>query len=59
MLKDAGMTEKETRAAIDELRKGSKVNSQSAEDNYDALGKVCINLNEGPGTVSWIRDWAG
>ena len=46
MLKDAGMTEKETRAAIDELRKGSKVNSQSAEDNYDALGRYAINLNE-------------
>ena len=45
MLKDAGMTEKETRAAIDELRKGSKVNSQSAEDNYDALGRYAINLN--------------
>ncbi len=46
MLKDAGMTEKETRAAIGELRKGSKVNSQSAEDNYDALGRYAINLNE-------------
>ena len=46
LLKDAGMTEKETRAAIDELRKGSKVNSQSAEDNYDALGRYAINLNE-------------
>ena len=46
MLKDAGMTEKETREAILELRKGSKVNSQSAEDNYDALGKYAINLNQ-------------
>ena len=46
MLKDAGMTEKETREAIAELRKGSKVNSQSAEDNYDALGKYAINLNQ-------------
>ena len=46
MLKDAGMTEKETREAINELRKGSKVNSQSAEDNYDALGRYAINLNE-------------
>ena len=46
MLKDAGMTEKETRAAIGELRKGSKVNSPSAEDNYDALGRYAINLNE-------------
>ena len=46
MLKDAGMTEKETKEAIAELRKGSKANSQSAEDNYDALGKYAINLNQ-------------
>ena len=46
MLKDAGMTERETRGAIAELRKGSKANSQSAEDNYDALGKYAINLNQ-------------
>jgi ATP-dependent Clp protease ATP-binding subunit ClpB len=46
MLKDAGMTEKELRAAIDELRKGQKVTSQSAEDTYDALGKYAVNLNE-------------
>lgn len=46
MLKDAGVTEKELRRAIEELRKGNKVNSQSAEDTYDALGKYAINLNE-------------
>lgn len=46
LLKDSGMTEKETKAAIAELRKGSKVNSQSAEDSYDALGRYAINLNE-------------
>ncbi|MDR1756427.1 MAG: ATP-dependent chaperone ClpB [Culturomica sp.] len=46
LLKDSGMTEKEARAAIAELRKGSKVNSQSAEDTYDALGRYAINLNE-------------
>ncbi|WP_270517058.1 ATP-dependent chaperone ClpB [Sanguibacteroides sp. AM78-02pH3A] len=46
LLKDSGMTEKEVKAAIEELRKGSKVNSQSAEDNYDALGRYAINLNE-------------
>jgi ATP-dependent Clp protease ATP-binding subunit ClpB len=46
MLKDAGATEKELRLAIDELRKGSKVNSQSAEDTYDSLGKYAVNLNE-------------
>lgn len=46
ILKDAGVTEKELRLAIDELRKGSKVTSQSAENTYDALGKYAINLNE-------------
>ena len=46
MLKDAGATEKGFETAIAELRKGSKVNSQSAEDTYDALGRYAINLNE-------------
>ncbi len=46
ILKDAGMTEKELRLAIQELRQGSKVNSQSADDNYQALSKYAINLNE-------------
>jgi ATP-dependent Clp protease ATP-binding subunit ClpB len=46
ILKQAGMTEKELRAAITELRKGSTVNSQSAEDQYQALEKYAINLNE-------------
>ena len=46
MLKDAGMTEKELRAAIAELRKGSKVTSQSSEDTYQSLSKYAINLNE-------------
>lgn len=46
ILKDAGVTEKELRLAIDELRKGNKVTSQSAEDTYDALSKYAINLNE-------------
>ena len=46
MLKDAGVTENELRQAIEELRKGNKVTSQSAEDTYDALGKYAINLNE-------------
>ena len=46
ILKDAGMTENEFRQAIEELRKGNKVTSQSAEDTYDALGKYAINLNE-------------
>ncbi len=44
ILKDAGLTERETRAAIDELRKGEKVTSQSSEDNYQSLEKYAINL---------------
>ena len=46
ILKDAGVTENELRRVIEELRKGNKVTSQSAEDTYDALGKYAINLNE-------------
>ena len=46
ILKDAGVTEKELRLAIEELRKGSNVTSQSAEDTYDSLSKYAINLNE-------------
>ena len=46
LLKDFGMTEKELASAIDELRKGQKVNSQSSEDTYQALDKYAINLNE-------------
>jgi ATP-dependent Clp protease ATP-binding subunit ClpB len=46
ILKDAGVNEKELRLAIDELRKGQKVSSQSAEETYDALGKYAVNLNE-------------
>ena len=46
MLKDAGVTEKDLRLAIEELRKGNKVTSQSAEDTYEALSKYAINLNE-------------
>ena len=46
ILKDAGMTESELRKAIEELRKGDKVTSQSSEDTYQALEKYAINLNE-------------
>ena len=46
LLKDAGATEKELIAAIKELRKGSTVDSQTSEQEYDALGKCAINLNE-------------
>ena len=46
ILKDAGMTERELREAISELRKGNRVTSQSSEDTYQALEKYAINLNE-------------
>ncbi|MDE7154249.1 MAG: ATP-dependent chaperone ClpB [Muribaculaceae bacterium] len=46
ILKDAGLSEKELEAAINELRKGKKATDQSAEDTYNALSKYAINLNE-------------
>jgi len=46
LLKDAGMNEKDLKAAINDLRKGSKVHSMSAEDTYNSLNKYAINLNE-------------
>lgn len=46
ILKDAGLSEHELSAAIDELRKGKKATDQSAEDTYNALSKYAINLNE-------------
>lgn len=45
ILKDQGVTEKDLKAAIQELRKGGKVTSQSAEDTYNALNKYARNLN--------------
>ena len=44
ILKDAGCTEKELLAAIQELRQGQKVQSQSADDNYQSLEKYAKNL---------------
>ena len=46
ILKDAGLSEKELQAAVDELRKGKKATDQSEEDTYNALSKYAINLNE-------------
>ena len=46
ILKDAGMTAKELESAISELRKGKSASSQSAEEQYNALSKYAINLNE-------------
>lgn len=45
-LKDQGVTEKSLRSAIDELRKGDRVTSQSAEETYNALNKYARNLNQ-------------
>ena len=44
ILKDAGITEKDLRAAINELRQGQKIQSQSADDNYQSLEKYAKNL---------------
>ena len=44
ILKDAGCTEQEMMKAIQELRQGQKVQSQSADDNYQALSKYARNL---------------
>ena len=46
MLKDAGVTEQHLQMAIDELRKGEKVTSQSAEDTYQSLSKYAENLTD-------------
>ena len=46
ILKDAGVTDKELRAAISELRQGQNVTSQSSEDTYQSLSKYAINLIE-------------
>lgn len=46
LMKDSGITEKDLKAAISELRKGSKVTSQTAEDTYNSLNKFAINLND-------------
>ncbi|MBR9853585.1 MAG: ATP-dependent chaperone ClpB [Algicola sp.] len=46
ILKDQGATEKDFKAAIQELRKGGKVTSQSAEETYNSLDKYANNLNQ-------------
>ena len=46
ILKDAGCNDKDMRAAINELRQGQKVQSQSADDNYQSLEKYAKNLVE-------------
>ncbi|ALM50436.1 Clp protease ClpB [Flavobacterium psychrophilum] len=46
ILKDQGVTEKALKAAIDELRKGDRVTSASAEETYNSLNKYAKNLNQ-------------
>lgn len=46
ILKDSGITRKNLKAAINELRKGEKVTSASQEETYNALNKYAKNLNE-------------
>jgi ATP-dependent Clp protease ATP-binding subunit ClpB len=46
LLKDFGVNEKDLKMLIQELRKGSKVTSQTAEDTYNSLNRYAVNLNE-------------
>lgn len=46
LLREAGVSDKALRAAIADLRKGSKVGSQTAEDSFNALNKYAKNLNQ-------------
>ena len=46
MIKDQGLNKQVLKKAIEELRKGSNVDSPSAEESYNALGRYAINLNE-------------
>jgi len=46
VLKDQGMTQKDLKAAINELRKGNRVTSQNAEETYNSLSKYANNLNQ-------------
>ncbi|MBK8601603.1 MAG: ATP-dependent chaperone ClpB [Saprospiraceae bacterium] len=46
LLKDAGITDAGLKSAIAELRKGSKIDSQSSDSTYNSLNKFALNLNE-------------
>lgn len=46
ILKDSGVTKNDLLAAVKELRKGAKVDSQTAEDKFDSLNRFAINLNQ-------------
>ncbi len=44
LMKDGGFNKKDLRSAVDELRKGTKVNTENAEDQYNSLERYAINL---------------
>ena len=46
LMKDNGITHKDLEEAIKDLRKGAKVNSQTAEDTFNSLNRFAVNLNE-------------
>lgn len=46
ILKDHGMTMKELKQAVSELRKGANVESQTSEETFDSLNRYSVNLNE-------------
>ena len=46
MLKDSGVQQEALKKAMVELRKGSKVDSQTAEDRFNSLNRFAINLND-------------
>ena len=46
LMKDSGISHKELEEAIKALRKGSKVDSQTAEDTFNSLSRYAVNLNE-------------
>jgi len=46
ILKDAGISEKGIKTAIEDLRKGSKVTGESSEESYNSLNKYAVNLND-------------
>ncbi len=46
MLNDFGLNDSDLKKSIESIRKGAKVNSQTAEDTYDSLNRYAINLNE-------------
>ncbi|HPJ60325.1 MAG TPA: ATP-dependent Clp protease ATP-binding subunit, partial [Bacteroidales bacterium] len=46
ILRDRGMTMKELKSAVSELRKGASVDSQTSDDTFNALNRYAVNLNE-------------